>query len=141
MLRSVRSWIAAIVSVLGVALGAADSHARCLRYEPAQVTVAGVLVSRSLPGPPNYKSIAHGDYPQTFYFLQLNEPICVSADPSSRANRKTHTRITELQLLLRDLDPVRFVGKPVRASGSLSSAHMAYHRTPVVLTVASLRAG
>jgi hypothetical protein len=38
-----------------------------------------------------------------------------------------------------DLDPRRFLNKQVRASGSFFSAHMAYHRTPVVFAVIKLR--
>ena len=135
-----RSLIIAIASFLGLGLGVADSASRCLSYEPVEVTLVGILTSRSLPGPPNYHSITHGDYPQTVFFLRLNDPICVSGDPSSRLNRKTHSRVTEVQLFTRDLDLKRFLNKQVRASGSFFGAHMAYHRTPVVLAVVKLRA-
>jgi hypothetical protein len=134
-----RSGIIATVSLLGLGLGVADSAARCLTYEPARVTLVGVLTSRTLPGPPNYRSIAQGDYPETVFFLELNEPICVSGDPSSRRNRSSHSRVTEVQLLIPDVPPRRFVDKQVRASGSLFGAHMSYHRTPVLLTVVELR--
>ena len=133
--------IIAIASFLGLGLGVGDSAARCLSYEPAQVTLVGILTSRSLPGPPNYRSIAHGDYPETVLILELNEPICVSGDPSSGSNRKSHSRITEVQLLTRGIDPRRFIGKQVHASGSFFGAHMGQHRTPVVLSVVKLRAG
>jgi hypothetical protein len=100
----------------------------------------GIVTSRTVPGPPNYNSIAAGDYPETLFVLRLNEPICVSGDPSSRRNRESHSRVAEVQLLTRDVDPRRFLNKQVRASGSLFSAHMGYHRTPVVLAVVKLRA-
>jgi hypothetical protein len=131
--------IIAIASLLGLGLGVADSAARCLSYEPAEVALVGILTSRTLPGPPNYHSIAHGDNPENVLFLRLNEPICVSGDPSSRLNRKTHSRVTEVQLIIRDVDPRRFLNKQVRVSGSLFNAHMPYHRTPVVLSVVKLR--
>jgi hypothetical protein len=136
----VRLLIIAIAPFLGLGLGVGDAAARCLSYEPAQVTLVGILTSRTLPGPPNYQSIAQGDYPETVFVLKLNEPICVSGDPSSRLNRKSHSRVTEVQLLTRDVDPRRFLNKQVRASGSFFSAHTGHHRTPVVLTVAKLRA-
>ena len=139
-LRVVRLLIIAIASLLALGLGVGDSAARCLSYEPAQVTLVGILTSRTLPGPPNYRSIAQGDYPETVFVLKLDEPICVSGDPSRRLNRKSHSRVTEVQLLIRDIDPRRFLGKQVRASGSFFGAHMGQHRTPVVLSVVKLRA-
>jgi len=132
--------VVAIASFLGLALGTADSQARCLRYEPTRVVLVGTLVARTLPGPPNYSSIASGDYPETVFILKLDEPICVSGDPSSRLNRNGHSNVTEVQLLTRDVNLRRFLNKQVRASGSLFSAYMDSHRTPVVLTVAGLRA-
>jgi len=132
--------VIAVASFLGLVLGAADSEARCLSYEPAQVVLVGTLTARTLPGPPNYHSIASGDYPETVFVLKLDEPICVSGDPSSRLNRNGHSRITEVQLLTRGVDLKRFVNRQVRASGSLFGAHMGSHRTPVVLTVVGLRA-
>jgi hypothetical protein len=138
--RVVRMAVVAIASVLGLGLGAVDSGARCLAYEPTQVVLVGTLTSRTLPGPPNYRSIGSGDYPETVFILRLNEPICVSGDPSSRRNRNGHADVTEVQLMTRDVDLRRFLGRQVRASGSLFNAYMESHRTPVVFTVARLRA-
>ena len=129
-----------MASFVGLGLGIADSGARCLRYEPAQVTLVGTLTSRILPGPPNYQSVGRGDYPETVFILKLDEPICVSGDPLSRSNSKSHSRITEVQLATRALDLRRFLRQQVRASGRLFNAHMRQHRTPVVLSVVSLRA-
>lgn len=133
-----RPSIIALATLLVLALGAAGAAARCLSYEPAKVTLVGTLTSRTVPGPPGYRSIAHGDYPETIYVLKLDEPICVSGDPTSRRNSKSHSHITEVQLVTPDVDPKRFLRKKVRASGSLFSAQMGHHRTPVVLAVAKL---
>jgi hypothetical protein len=138
--RVVRSTIVAIASVLGLGLGAADSGARCLAYEPTQVVLVGTVTSRTLPGPPNYRSIGSGDYPETVFILRLKEPICVSGDPSSRRNRNGRSDVTEVQLMTRGVDLRRFLGGQVRASGSLFSAYMDSHRTPVVMNVIRLRA-
>ena len=135
-----KAWIIAIASFLGLGLGVSDSAARCLSYDPARVTLVGTLTSRAVPGPPNYYSIARGDHPETVFILTLDEPICVSGDPSSRMNSKSHSRVAEVQLVTRGLDPKRFVNKRVRVSGSFFGARTRNHRTPIVLTVASLRA-
>ena len=135
-----KALIIAIAASLGLGLGVADSAARCLSYEPAEVTLVGTLTSRYLPGPPNYDSITRGDRPETVFILTLEEPICVSGDPSSRLNSKSHSRVTEVQVVARSVDPKRFVNKRVRVSGSFFGARTRNHRTPIVLTVASLRA-
>ena len=135
-----KSWIIAIASLVGLGFGVADSAARCLSYAPAKATLVGTLTSRAVPGPPNYYSITRGDHPETIFILTLDEPICVSGDPSSRSNSKGHSRVAEVQLVTRGADPKRFRNARVRASGSLSSARTRNHRPPVVLTVVNLRA-
>jgi len=117
-----------------------DAAARCLAYEPTRVTLEGTLTSRSLPGPPNYVSIARGDHPETIFLVTLDQPICVSADPSSRMNARSHAGITEVQLAPNSQRPRRFVDKRVRVSGSLFGAQSRHHRTPVVLNVTGIRA-
>lgn len=120
-------------------LSAAPAGARCLRYEPATVKLEGTLVSRQLPGPPNYSNIARGDRPQTVLFLELDEPLCVSGDPSSSRNSKSHAGIEEVQIDY-PLEKARLrLDETVRATGSLFGAHMGAHRTPVVLRVKTLR--
>ncbi len=136
--RVLRSFVIAIASFWGLGLGITDSAARCLPYEPDQVTLVGTLTSRIFPGPPNYHSIAQGDRPETIFMLTLDEPICVSGDPSSRLNSKSHSRVTEVQLVTRGLAPRRFLNKRVRASGSFFSARKGHYRTPIVLTVVGL---
>ena len=138
--RVLRSFFIAMASFWGLGVGITDSAARCLPYEPAQVTLVGTLTSRIFPGPPNYRSIALGDQPETIFILTLDEPICVSGDPASRLNSKSHFRVTEVQLVTRGLDPRRLLNKRVRASGGFFSAHTGHHRTPIVLTVVRLRA-
>lgn len=135
-----RRLIFAIAFFWGLGFGATDSGARCLSYEPAQVTLVGTLTSRTFPGPPNYHSIARGDHPETVFILTLDEPICVSGDPLSRLNSKSHSQVTEVQLVTRDVNPKRFLHKKIRATGSFFGAHTGHHRTPIVLTVVKLRA-
>lgn len=121
------------------ALLAAPAGARCLRHDPAVVTLEGTLESRSLPGPPNYVSIGRGDYPETVLFLILDEPVCVSGDPTSRRNGKSHAGVAEVQVQIPLARARSLVGKRVRATGTLSGAHTRAHRTPVLLSARTLR--
>src|SRR3989454_12492248 len=77
-----------------VILGAAGAHAparpgfadSCYHYRPASVTLAGRLIQRTLPGAPNYESIARGDRPQVVDLLILDAPICTIADYQDSPN-------------------------------------------------------
>ncbi len=127
-------------AILGASLGGASAGARCLAYEPAQVTLTGELTSRVVPGPPDYRSIARGDHPETVVILVLDAPVCVRGDPSSRSNSQGHAQVAEVQLVVRGSAWRALRGKRVRVSGSLFAGNSGHHRTPVVLTVRGLRA-
>ena len=130
-------WWTAVLVALG--LVAADANARCLTYEPAQVILSGELEMRNVAGPPNYRSLARGDLPETIYVLVLEKPICVSGNPSSMQNRKGYASVAEVQLVVKASRARPLAGKRVRATGGLSAGQGNHHRTPVVLTVKGLR--
>jgi hypothetical protein len=134
----IASRLGLVVLVLGAL--ASPASARCLAHEPSVVTLAGVLESRRVPGPPGYRNIARGDYPETILVLKLDDPVCVSADPSSSRNAKSHSSITEVQLAYPLEKAGLLVGKHVRATGSLVDAQSGADRTPVVLKVVGVRA-
>jgi hypothetical protein len=117
-----------------------SATARCLAQEPSVVSLDGELRASLLPGPPNYVSIARGDYPESVLILTLDRAVCVSGDPSSSRNSQSHAGLLEVQLVVSQ-DQVRsLIGKRVRASGTLFGAHSERHRTPIVLQVRSIRA-
>ena len=131
---------AALALALLLTLAPLTAKARCLAYEPSVVSLDGELQSRVFPGPPNYASIARGDYPENVLILALDREICVAGDPSSSRNSQSHYGLLEVQLVV-PKDQARYlVGKRVRASGTLFGAHSGHHRTPIVLEVRSIRA-
>src|SRR3989475_10225530 len=77
-----------------IILVAAGAHAptrpgvarSCYHYRPAAVSLTGRLIQRTLPGPPNYESIARGDRPQVVDLLILDTPICTIADYQDSPN-------------------------------------------------------
>jgi hypothetical protein len=129
-----------LVSAVSFLWIGADAGARCLSYEPIQVSLDGTLVTRSLPGPPGYVNIARGDHPETIVILVLDQPICVKADSTSISNTKAHSQVTEVQLVMGTAAYRTLVDKRVRATGTLFSARSRHHRTPVVMTVMTKRA-
>ena len=124
--------------LLGLLLPAV-ANARCLSQDPASVTLEGTLTKRTLPGPPNYASVGRGDRPEIVYFVELDEAVCVSGNPASRRNAKSHAGVEEIQLSNPPSRARSAVGKRVRISGKLSTGQGGADRTPVVVTVQELR--
>lgn len=127
------------LSIVSLIFFSASAGARCLAYEPTSVTLTGEIEMRKLPGPPNYRSVARGDRPETVYFVKLDKAVCVSGDPTSRLKSKSHAGIEEVQLILSAVKGSAAVGKRMRVTGTLSGAQSAHHRTPVLLTVKAMR--
>ena len=126
---------------LGLLLGlmAGEASSRCLRFEPATVTLTGTLSERVLPGPPSYEHIARGDIPEKVLFLELDKPICVLGDPMMLRNTGTITGVEEVHVRITGFWQRTLIGKRTRATGTLFTAHLLAHRTPVVLTVIGVR--
>ena len=138
--RAVRNSLLLLLAAFSFLCVGSSAGARCLSYEPTLVSIDGELTTRMVPGPPGYVSIVRGDHPEKVVILVLEAPICVNADPSSRTNSKTHTRVMEVQLVIEKTSYRNLLDKKVRATGSLFQAHSRHHRTPVVLTVKAARA-
>lgn len=96
---------------------------------------------KTYPGPPNYASVAHGDRPETYWFLSLSAPVCVDEDKLDPLLNPAQENIRTVQLVL---DPEMYkkyktlVGKQTVATGTLFGEHTGHHHTPVLLTVSSL---
>lgn len=85
-------------------------------------TFTGKLHRQKFAGPPNYESIQHGDQPETYWVLNLDEPLC--------------DFITQLQIILLPQDYKnykRFLRKPVILKGKLHQAETGHHHTPFLI--------
>jgi hypothetical protein len=121
--------------------GVADS---CHHYRPASVSLTGRLIQRTLPGPPNYQSIARGDRPQVVDLLILDAPICTIADYKDSPNTDAfqgqdtvHVRRTESTWR----DVRRLTGHRVVVTGTLAEWALGSDRTPVVIDPTEVRPG
>jgi len=54
------------------------NHGGCVGYAPDTVALTGTLERRTYPGPPNFKSVRHGDEAETGFYLVLPQGMCVS---------------------------------------------------------------
>jgi hypothetical protein len=130
-------WLAATP----VAADAVPSPSTCLQFEPTEEAITGILIQKTLPGPPNYEDLANGDRPDTSLFIRLATPICVAATPTSELNSQNIAGIGLVQLVV----PAatfskyqRLVGQRVTAVGTLSTPHTGHQRAAVLLTVSRM---
>lgn len=111
----------------------------CFKYEPAMVTLIGILQIRVYPGAPNFISIEAGDEPETSYSIVLKPPICTITKEETWM--LGHERISEVQLAVSKLQFGQLdanLGKVVTVKGSLFEAFDEHHHTPVLMDVKSL---
>jgi len=128
------------VFVLAVVVAGAPGQSHradsCYHYKPAVVALTGRLIQRTLPGPPNYQSIARGDRPDIVDFLILDAPICTIADYKDSPNTDVfrgqdtiHVRRAEATWH----DVRRLTGQRVTVRGTLAEWGRGTYRTPVVI--------
>jgi hypothetical protein len=89
----------------------------CLQYGPVSLT--GVLVRQTYPGPPDYESITKGDEPRIILVLQLDSPVCVDESGSGYAGEYNER---EIQLDFEDDGYAKhrhLLGKQIIATGAL----------------------
>lgn len=133
--------IIAVMNLIWTNLATGQSTPRCLSYEPTVVTLSGTLVRKTFPGPPNYESIRKGGRPETSWFLDLSESLCVNESATEPDLNPKQIGVREIQLVVK---PDQYqqhkglVGRKVLATGTLFGEHTGHHRTPVLLTLRTL---
>jgi hypothetical protein len=119
--------------------GVADS---CYHYRPASVSLTGRLIQRTLPGPPNYQSIARGDRPQVVDLLILDAPICTIPDYKDSPNTDAFQGQDTIQVRRAEStwrEVRRFSGRRVVVTGTLAEWALGPDRTPVVIDPTEVR--
>ncbi len=137
-----------LLSSVAILISGAQPSARpglvdsCYHYRPASVSLTGRLIQRTLPGPPNYQSIARGDRPQVADLLILDDPICTLADYKDSPNTDAfqgqdtiHVRRTEAAWR----DVRRLTGHHVVVTGTLAEWALGSDRTPIVIDPTEVR--
>src|SRR5437879_8517496 len=114
----------------------------CYHYRPAPVSLTGRLIRRTLPGPPNYQSLAPGARPHVLDLLILETPICTIPDykdsPNTDAFQGQDTvQVRRAESTWRDVG--RLTGRRVIVTGTLSEWALGPDRTPVVIDPTEVR--
>jgi hypothetical protein len=125
-----------LLAVFVCSLSICDAaRAECWSYD-GTTTAQGILFQETFPGPPNYESIEAGDRPETFWFVALDMPACVAADPAGQALSPVVGSVERIQLIVTTeqyRDHASKVGHHVVVSGRLFSAITAHHKSPVLM--------
>lgn len=73
----------------------ASASANCLPYG-GQVHLKGTLFFREYPGPPDYDEKSP---PVTLWFVTLEQPICIDADPAAPSVNAAVQALKEIQVI------------------------------------------
>src|SRR5437870_9053823 len=111
------------IAAVGPPSARPDFADSCYHYRPASASLTGRLIQRTLPGPPNYESIARGDRPQVVDLLILDTPICTIADYKESPNSDSFQAQDTIQVRRAEAtwrDVRRFTWQRVSVTGTLA---------------------
>jgi hypothetical protein len=100
-----------------------------------------MLIRKTFPGPPGYESVRDGDRPETYWLLDLPQPICLNVDKYNPDVNFAQQNVRRVQLVLDPSFYKRYkdlVGKRVVATGTMFAGHTGHHHTAALLTVSGL---
>jgi hypothetical protein len=63
------------------------SIAECINLEGSELDITGAVSKEVFPGPPNYESISAGDKAETYWFITVQEDICVNDSDIQKINK------------------------------------------------------
>jgi hypothetical protein len=118
-----------------IAFATPSNAGDCLEYEPAIVKLTGKVIKEVCPGPPNFESVAKGDQKCVYWFLHLDQPVCVKNQKKSEFNGAV-SNIGKIQLVLTPDQYQKYkvmINKKVIVVGQLFGACTGHHYTPVLI--------
>lgn len=110
------------------------------KYEPAIVSLVGVIHVKESFGPPGYGEDKLHDARIKYVVLDLSNSINVRGEDGRDINTTTHLGVQALQLVddQQLLDAQAIVGQKVRVTGSLFERQSGHHLTDVLLSVKAI---
>lgn len=134
--RSIGIPAAVLLAACNVAFSApmADTH-ECLAYQPAIVSLSGMLERRVYPGRPNFESLEEGDEPETGFYLVLPKPVCFGGG----AGADGASMVAGVTLVQLNLEPAQFeelrphLGEVISVRGGVHESFSGHHHAPVVM--------
>ncbi len=125
----------AVLTLAGVTAGA--QQPACLSYEPQPVSIVGRLDLRLFPGPPHFKSVEAGDFPDPVWMLTPKSPVCLDAIPGDTWSI-AQSRIEAIQIQARVAMSPDMNGRTVHVEGTLYRPRTGHARTAIVMRATSV---
>ena len=115
-----------------------------LFYEPEVVTLSGVLMRDTQPGPPNWESIEAGDRAVSFWYLKTDRAYSIrNSDPDYETYEGDYNYdredVSEFMLSFKEHQPNLRAGQRISVAGTLYGSHTGWHFKPVVMMVMDVR--
>jgi len=116
----------------------------CITAYVDKVEFNGIITQETFPGRPNYESIERGDEAETYWFLTVNIPLCVSM--ISLEDEKTKLKIGDIsifQLVLNENQYEQYetlVSKNVLVNGKVVVGMTGHYHAPAAIEVSEMGA-
>ncbi|HUC62506.1 MAG TPA: DUF4431 domain-containing protein [Alphaproteobacteria bacterium] len=122
---------------LTVWYGTPAGAAACVDYEPKTVTLTGTISAHVGYGPPNYGEDPLHDEKGTYWWLDLDHPICVNGNEAYDPYMVPERNVTSMEMVYEHAYPPHdeWVGHRVSITGTLFHAFNAHHYTDVLINV------
>lgn len=138
-----RSPVALAALICAVTLSSASQAAEaadpsCVEYEPAVVTLSGTITRHLEYGPPNYGEDPAHDDKGFYWFLDLDQPICVNGKDEDSPDDEGEAGVRRLQIVYMNGYPKGrgWIGHRVSITGTLFHAATLHDYTEVLITAA-----
>ena len=108
----------------------------CLEYEPAVVTLTGTITRHMEYGPPGYGEDPAHDAKEVYWYLELNNPICVNGKDEDSPDMQGEKDVRKLQIVYPMGYPKGggWIGHRASITGTLFHAISGHHHTNVLIT-------
>ncbi len=116
-------------------LSATPAGARsCLEYEPVIVTLSGTITRHMEYGSPNFGEDPAHDEQEIYWYLDLDEPICLNGKNEDSPDMESEGDLQRLQIVYRKYPRGSgWIGQHVSITGKLFHAHTGHHHTQVLI--------
>ncbi len=141
-MRFCRLLVIAVAFVLAPCLRAQTTpqEKTWLSYKPAVVELQGKLNFVTKYGPPNYGENPKTDRKVKVLILVLSKAVNVRGDPNSDLNSESVEGVKQVQLAIKPgIAYKQFVGKHVKAKGTLFHSITGHHYTRVLMDMLEIK--
>ena len=124
-----------VIFRLFLVVRAEASEPSCLEYEPAVVTLSGTITRLMKYGPPGYGEDPVHDEKVRYWYLDLEQPICVNGKNEDSPESESERDVRRVQIIYYRGYPSGggWIGAHVSIDGTLIHAIWGRHYTKVLI--------